>query len=394
MSPDPLTLSLSDHPRSTLSPVPPTSPKAVPALWADRVPMVLGPDALEPLETWERQLHGLEPPSDPGWRPEGPGRSPVDAQPLIDWLRACVERSEPISFNALYLERQGGRSYPYWLETYTGPLNVSRNAYTEAKKRAPRLLLAAIHRDVRSKLRAPPGWSLLVGDYQTCHGWLAHALTEDDALARDLASDIHQVVGDVLEPRVPAHVRRQYGKALNNSMLFGLSPVGLRKLHREFHHVDPGAAWAEQGHAWWWGRYPQLATFRDQVQALVLQAQVENRALHIVAPSGRVSKFSSAELRGKVPKGGKPPKSPEAMWRTVFSAVFRAVEGDLLDRTLAHWHTGGAAHGGRLVLPMYDGVLVAAPEGAVDIVAAALEAVGAHAAAELGVPGLRLVAKP
>jgi len=107
-----------------------------------------------------------------------------------------------------------------------------------------------------------------------------------------------------------------------------------------------------------------------------------------------VSKFAAAELRGKVRRGRRPAKSPEGVWRTVLSAIFRAVEGDLLDRTLAHWHAGRDAHGGRLCLSLYDGMLIAAPQGAESAVAAALEAAGASAAAELGVPGLRLVVTP
>ena len=80
------------------------------------------------------------------------------------------------------------------------------------------------------------------------------------------------------------------------------------------------------------------------------------------------------------------------MWRTVLSAIFRAVEGDLLAGTLAHWHADAKA-GGRLVLPIYDGLLAAAPVGAEDAVFAELRAAPDRAIAEFGIPKLRLVRK-
>ena len=375
---------------STLEAVPAAPGKAVPVLWADRAQMLLDPSALGPLASWERQLHGTELPSDPGWRPEGPGRTPYEAQPLIDWLRRRAATATPFDFNALYKEKHGGRSYPYWFEGYGTPLNVSGRQYAAAKKRAPRLLLAAIHREVRALLRAPPGYTLLTGDFETCHAQLAFALTGDAALALDLGRDFHQVTGDALVPWAPAKKRRAFGKAINNCLLYGATPWRVGWYFERFFGERPGDAWAAQAHKWWWGRYPQLAAFRGYVEDLVIHCQRSNLALQVVAPSGWTSKFGSFELRRGVSKGGRPAKRPEDMWRTVFSAAFRGVEGDLLDRTLVHWHAGREAHGGRLVLPLYDGLLVAAPLGREAAVATALEAAGARAAAELGLASMRM----
>jgi len=74
-----LELRLADLPASTLAAIPAALAEAVPVLWADRAPMLLDPSALGPLARWERQLNGSEPPSDPGRRPEGPGRTPYEA---------------------------------------------------------------------------------------------------------------------------------------------------------------------------------------------------------------------------------------------------------------------------------------------------------------------------
>ncbi len=388
-----LQFALYGYPGSTLRRVPPACVEAIQARWVDRMPMILGPDALGPLASWERQLHGLEPPSIPGWEPEGPGRQPVDAQPLINRLRELAAASTPFTLNALYREKQGGREYPYLLAGYDGPVTVSQRRYDAAKKCGPRLLLSAMRRDVRALLRLPEGWTLLVADYKTCHGHIGVALTGDANLAHDLAGDWHQIMGDAVLPAgVPDAVqRRNFGKAINNAMLFGMEPSGLAKLYRKHYHSASPESWPADMHAAWWARYSQFAVFRDQVKALVRHAQAEGCGLHIVAPSGRVSKFDAWEVQGRVARGWREARGPDGVWRTVLSAVFRAVEGDLLDRTLLHGHIGREAHGGRLVLPLYDGLLVAAPLGGEAAVAAALEAAGAHAAAELGIPSMRLV---
>ncbi len=190
-------------------------------------------------------------------------------------------------------------------------------------------------------------------------------------------------------------MRRKVGKVANNVLLFGASPRGLqRDLHEEFGVVvelgKVGLAWTA-----WWKRYPALAGLRDDVISLVALAQREDRGLEIVAPSGWTSWFSAAEVKGLVSTGhGKRAPGPDAFWRTVFSALFRAVEGDLLDRTIAHFVADRDHHGGQLALPLYDALYVGAPVGREAVVAQALAQAGAKAAEELGVVGMRMVVKP
>lgn len=132
-------------------------------------------------------------------------------------------------------------------------------------------------------------------------------------------------------------------------------------------------------------RFPKLLTFRDHVRALVTAAQLQNVAMEVIAPSGRRSRFSAAELRGRVGKGRDAPR-PEDVWRTIFSACFRAVEGDLLDQTVGRFRE--LAPSGRVVLPLYDGIIAAAARGHEQEVAEALERAGSEAASALGIASL------
>ena len=128
------------------------------------------------------------------------------------------------------------------------------------------------------------------------------------------------------------------------------------------------------------------------VRNVFIKAQVEGLPLEFVAPSGRVSRFSKDEVAGRVSKGHRRAKGPDRVWPSVLSAMFRAVEGDLMDGVLARFHDARNEHGGRLVLPLYDGLLVAAPVGREDAVWTALQSAGNSAAGELGIP-TRLVRK-
>ncbi|MBW2255956.1 MAG: hypothetical protein JRI25_15340 [Deltaproteobacteria bacterium] len=390
---DPFVITLSSQ--TPLQSVPACSLHEIESWWTDRVPLHLEPDALPLLDQWDAELLGSMPPSFPGWKPEGPGRTPVEAAPLIAFLRHHAEAGTPFTFNALFREHQGGREYPFFIDTYTGKLTISNRAYAKAKDHTSRLMLSAIRRDVRALLRLPQGWTLITGDFKSCHGYLALAVTGDPDLARDLQGDFHQVTGDrMVHPDVEKAKRRDFGKLVNNSMLFGLSARGLQRHAVEFLNHDPGIESASSSWDAWWARYPYLRAFREWVQDLVHQAQVEGRPLEVVSPSGRKSRFSKVEVLGKVAKGsGRREKGPDGAWRTIFSTIFRAVEGDLLQRTLAHFCAGHAGHGGKPVLPLYDALMVAAPLGREQAVWKALEAAGALAAGEIGVVGLGLEEK-
>ncbi|MBI2378506.1 MAG: hypothetical protein HYV07_31195 [Deltaproteobacteria bacterium] len=351
-----------------------------------RVPLVLPRSALPVLDRWQLELTGTAPPSFPGWVPEGPGRTPLEATPLIAYLRDHAVCGEPFTFNALHLEPQGGRSYPFFLSDYDGPITVSSNRYEAAAMRGPRLLLAAIRRDVRALFQAPPGWSLLELDFKSCHPAIGLALSGDEQLERDLSGDIHQLIGDAVAPQRAQPDRRTLGKRLNNAMLFGLSSYGARDLSIEVLGRPPLDGTGQGLWSAWWARYPRLAAFRDEVIALVRTVQLEGFALEIVAPSGRRSRFSPAEVRGEVAKG-RPAHGPDGAWRTVFSACFRAVEGDVLNQTLRHLHANDG--GARPALPLYDGLIVAAPTGAEEAAQRALLAAAERAVLDLGIPMLR-----
>ena len=377
--------------------------EAVRSIWADHLPLFLTTAALPLLDDWaatnraRAQADDSSAPQPYRQSRHGPGHTPAEAASLIGFLRAQAEADTPFSFNALWRERQGGRSYPFYIEDYAGPLTISKNAYEDAGKAKTRRLLAAIRRDVRGCMEPPVGYTLLSGDFRSCHAHIAAALTDDQQLAHDLESDFHQAIGDQLVgSTVPPNRRRDFGKAFNNAMLFGVTPVGLQRNILEEFGKEVGLTWAKKQWAWWWRRYPALAAFRDEVIALVAQAQQSNMALELIAPSGRVSRFSAAEVMGQVAKGsGKLAKGPSGVWRSVFSACFRAVEGDLLDRTLAHWHEQEKLiECGRLVMPLYDALYVAAESGTGGMVACALRAAAERAAEELGIPEMKLVVTP
>lgn len=383
---NPVQIVLCSAPRP-LRPVPTTSDAEVCRWYAERVPLVAPPSVLPLLDQWALALEGKAPRSFPGWRPEGPGRTPDDAVPLIALLRDHAGRGEPFTFNSLYREKQGGRSYPFVIPEYKGPLTITGRQYGKAGH--GRSLLSAIRRDVRALLEAPDGWSLLELDFRTCHAAIGLALSGDEQLARDLDSDFHQVVGELFV-RLPTEAeRRDAGKRINNAMLFGLTPVGLAELTKELLGRPPADGTGVAVWSAWWSRYPKLEAFRKYVEHQVTTAQIYRQPLVIVAPSGRISRFAPSEVQGGIAKGSRPAPGRDHVWRSVFSACFRAVEGDLLDATLRRFNAKSG--GGRLVLPIYDGALVAAPDGTEEVVRRALLEAAEGAVVDVGVPKLRAI---
>lgn len=377
-------------PPSTLKSIPPTTAAEVRSWFADRPRLLLPPNAVPILDRWVRELRS-EAPFTAGWVPEGPGRDPVQAAPLIAYLREHAERGAPFSFNALWHEKQGGRRYPYVLPSYTGALTISRRQYSALRHLGPRLLLAAMRRDVRALLTIEEGWTLMEVDFRSCHAAIGVALSGDEQLAADVAGDIHQIVGDAVVPALddPAQ-RRELGKALNNRMLFGATPRALRDLAAAWKLPVTDVAQYEPIWTWWWRRYPRLGAFAASVTAAVGQAQLSNAALDVVAPSGRVSRFTAAEVRGQVERGRTAP-GIDGAWRSILSACFRAVEGDLLDETLRRFHADSA--GGRPVLPLYDGLLLASPVGREDAATNAMLGAAQLAAHGLGLFAMQVAVK-
>lgn len=370
--------------------------RAVPAVskvelrgwWADRLPLMVPKSVLPGIAEWQTKIDAGRSETDPAWRSDGPGRSPDEQAALIRVVRHCAESDEPLHLNALRYEDAGGRLMPFFLPTYSGDVLISKSSYAAAK---PRHLLSSIRREgVREKLLAPEGWTLIELDYRSCHASLGVALSGDAQLAADVASEpgIHALSGELYWQALPGAERKAAGKRLNLEMLFGLSTNGLAATARDLLKREP----RDPKRVWdlWWSRYPALAGLRDAVQRMVEQAQFDSSAIEIVAPSGKVSRWSPSEVRGLVHRAHRAAPRPDGVWRTVFSAAFRAVEGDLLSEVMRRF---AARDVGRLVLPMFDGLIVAVPAGREDAGGRALVEAGEGAARALGLTGLRVALK-
>lgn len=357
--------------------IPAVKPAEVQEWWDDRVPLVLPPQAgLILLQSWEREV--------------GQGTSP-----MIDWLRSTCQGPSAFTFNALWKEKRGGRLYPYFLPGYEGPVTISKYAYQKSSQGGSRLLLSSIRRDVRAALAAPPPWKLISADFTSCHGYISYALSGDVQLAKDLAAGFHETTGAwLLSDEAGPTLRREVGKKMNNAMTFGLGVGGLQRVLAPVLGEAVPADWAEAAWTQWWERYPELREFRDSVAWGVTWAQSRSRRLAFNSPSGWPSSFTPSEVQGKIVHG-RPDEAPgpEGAQRAVFSAIFRAVESDLLDQTVRHFHSIREHHGARLMLPLYDGLLVAAPYDSIDLSARALQTCAEAAGSDLGIPGLSLTTK-
>jgi hypothetical protein len=377
--PSPLRLNLVRHcPALRKLPPGPTA-KETQAIWADRLPLLLPSKALPELHG---QLLCLPERADPNL-PYGPGRRPEEQRLLLRYLLDKAEAQESFTFNALWWEKRGGRRYPFLIPGYQGKLTITRHAYEALKHKH---LLAATPRDVRAFLEVRDGWVLLHGDFACCQMALAQSLAPDPQLARDLRGDIHQVVGDLFAgQRGTPKLRRTFGKLLNYTMMFGGTAQSVQEAARKALGCSMPEDEAQQILRAWWDRYPKLRGFRKQVDANVDKARNEDRSFVVVSPSGRRSTFYPAQVKGHRYKPTVKEKGPKGAKRSIFSAILRAVEGDLMDRMLHHWHAGRDAHGGRLALPLYDGIIFGAREGRKDETWAAMERAAARAAKELGV---------
>ena len=348
-------------------------PREVREWWADRVPLVLPRQAGLPLlDCWGRSLTGEQ---------DGP---------MIDWLRGNSRARRPFTFNALWKEKKGGRLYPYYRAGYEGPLTLSK--YAHQKTGAPKLLLSSIRRDVRSVLEAPRPWQLIEADFKSCHGYIALALSGDEQLASDLDSGFHEATGAwLLSAEAGPVLRRKAGKKVNNAMIFGLSARGLQRAVSSLVDGPVPLDWACRCWAQWWDRYPRFRDFRDQAMQDISAAQAAGQKVSFASPSGWVTAFAPAEVRGKIARGTpREVPGPAGARRIVFSSIFRAVEADLLDQTLRHFHSIREHHGARLVLPLYDGLILAAPASQVEFAGRALQTCAEAAAKDLGLPGLLL----
>lgn len=349
-----------------LSPVTPTTAEDVRAAWADSPPMRLPQAALPLLDEWATSLRR------PGPHTEGPGRSPAEASPLIAYLRKAACEGLPIAMTALHRERHGGRLYPLALLDYAGPVSISDR---QLARHHPRLLLSAIRRDVRALLTGPDGQGLLDVDLTACHAAIAVALSHDPQLQDDLRGSLYQRAGDRWGSRLAdPGARRGLGKRLVLALLMGGGPAAVQEV-AGLHGLAPTREVAAAVAAAWWDRYPRLRAQRDGLARAVHRAAEATAALELVSPTGWVSRWSPAEVRGY--RAGQPARTLDEVVRSVWSAAFRAVEASILDRAVRYM----TALGVQPVLPVYDGLLVLDGPG----VATAARTAALAAAAELGV---------
>ena len=115
-------------------------------------------------------------------------------------------------------------------------------------------------------------------------------------------------------------------------------------------------------------------------------------SLSVKLPGFRGFTFGSGAVRGEAKKGyvvkqGTPDSRLSAAVRTTLSSVFRGMEGLLLDRSLQLIYPL-RREGVRLVLPMYDGVLLQVPEDRAETLSREVRAAFAQSLREVGVPAL------
>jgi hypothetical protein len=365
---------------SRLGSIDPVKPEEVREWWEKRVPLIVPMTSLPLLAVWEEDLRK---------EPEGDRTAEV-AIPLARFLRSACSARTAVTFNALWKERKGGRIYPYFLSGYDGPLTMSRYAYEKAGKDAPRLLLSAIRKDVRRNLTLSPRWTLLSADFRSCHGYISFALSGDEQLRVDLEEGFHEITGGwLLAADASPTLARKVGKYVNNAMIFGLGAPGLKRLLDRVLEENLPLEWAEKAWNVWWDRYPRLREFRDGVKQSVLAHQCRGKRLSFISPSGRKVSFSPAEVKGVIyHQSRRDPPGSKGAWRAIFSSIFRAVEADLLDQQIRYLHAIKEHHGCELVLPIYDGLLLAAPRGREEFAMHAIRTCGSFAAADLCLSGL------
>lgn len=303
--------------------------------------------------------------------------------PIVKLLRSSGETGTPFTYNVLFREEHGGRRYAYWVEGYDGRLVLSRNGHKEL--RHPRALLQSSPNALRPAILSLPGHLLILADIDRCFLAIAAALTRDAKLREDLEGDAHQRVGDAFVPGLAAALRRAVGKVLNNALVGGVTPYGLQEhLAAGRHPVTFDEA--ERLHQRWWARY---SAFRDSMMAVrrAIRRQVAaGLGLTIRAPDGHIFRFSPAELSGSAWGTGRYPEADQVMAEgSAVSSLWRAIEGSAVDRALALLQPLKAETGLRLVLTMYDGLVLAVPEARAEEGAELVKACLVQAFRECGV---------
>lgn len=359
--------------------------KVVTSFWDQRLPFVVPRSALAAID-------GVEDPTDAS------GFISAMSSPLLPLLRTHALQDghlREVTFNALYREKQGGREYPMVIPGYRGSLCISKNKYNAA---TVRYLLSATPRVVRDHFDLPAGWSQLVADFKSCHPHMAGLLSGDAQMLADVATgDMHKVTGSWMSQglgALAANDVRDLGKWMNNKMLFGLTRKGLAKGVYVLPGVLKDEAWATTIWHEWWARYPTLWGLYSRIQDYVAGCGARDEHLDIISPGGWRSGFSPAELRGTAPARNGQPKGPDGAARSVFSAVFRAVESDLLRLTIINIVRSSSEGCVKGVLPLYDGLYLGCRPDDVEQATAIVEAAAKQAAMAMGLPGMHMKVSP
>jgi len=313
-----------------------------------------------------------------------------DAGARARLLASGASFPSPLPVSLVAREREGGRRYAFWLADYRGPRVASLRASRGARRRASAaVLLPAIPRSVRSAFPAPPGCRYLLADIERCFPVLLATVSRDHSLLAAARGDLHQTAGDAMAPGLPAAERRRLGKLFNNAVIGLITPTGWQaELLR--HGLSITRAEAQAMHARWWERFPDARRFRDAWIALHRNAAARHLPIRLSFPDGRQYSFDTATVRGAArrPKWdaiGDPKLRLAASIRTTFSAIWRGVEGVLLDEALARVYAL-RDRGVRLVLPMYDGLLLQVPDDQADALVPVVRAAMHEAFTHVGVP--------
>ncbi len=287
----------------------------------------------------------------------------------------------------VWREQHGGRKYPTYLPTYKGPMVISEARWRKVRQPGG-ILLSCISRKHRPGFKAPLGTTFLDVDIDQCFPAILAALSGDRKLAQACQEDLHQVSGDVLAPGLDPAKRRAIGKLFNLSAVGGITATGWA-FHLQDHGLSVTQEEAQRMLESWWAGFPEARDFRDRWARAHRAAAKKGDPLWIHLPGERSFHFAPGGVLGDskggyIVKTGTPAQRLDAAVRTTLSAVFRGIEGLLLDRAL-QLAFPLRREGVRLVLPVYDGALFQVPENTAAALSEEVRAGFAQALAEAGI---------
>jgi hypothetical protein len=211
------------------------------------------------------------------------------------------------------------------------------------------------------------GRRFIDADYSAAHLTIAGVRSGDAALQEGLAGGrcYEDLAAEVLPSLDPA-LGRKTVKRLALSQINGGSVKTVREQLARI--VDAPARVAEAFVKAWKARYPDLQQY---IRAVLREAERAGDVFEVRTLTGRVVKIPVA--------GGRALAGLSAQWSSV--------EAEALDWVLERFDERLGSLGARLVLPMFDGLLLDAPASAAAQVAEAASRLMVEAMAAVGVPG-------